>query len=871
MPRGARWLVERAVGPDEAEDVLGDLLELAGGRRGLGRRVWMLHQAVRLYVRSVTHGPRRVPRPGSAHGDSGWIGDLKFAVRSYARTPVLAGAILATLALGIGATTAIFSVVDAVLIRPLPFPDPDRLVLVWEREPHDGLLEPFSPPNLADARAAIAGLAGLGGWVHERYAMTGVGEPEQILAVRVTADFFPVLGAGAAHGRVFDPGTDADRATVVLAHGFWVRRFGADPNVVGRTLTLDDRSYQVVGVMPRSFSFPDDPEVAVWMPLVRFPWEEIRHTRNTRAIARLADGVSLASVRQEAEAVAVRLSEAHPDTNGGYGMVVQPASALAGDHRSLLMLLGAVALVLLIACANVANLLLARASDRERELAVRRSLGASRARILRQLMVESGVLAALGATLGLGVAWAGVRLLVSMEPGSLPSWNPVGLNAHVLGFALGVTIFVTVAAGFIPALRASRQGTLDGLHGGASRVGGDRSGRRTRSALSGFEVALAVVLLAGGGLLMASLVRLVGVDPGFRADGLLTATVELPETRYQYGSGEMERTFEGILAAVRGQPRIEEAGWVTTLPMNPVGTDYDIEFYLPETPDRTPVDAPVRADFRVASAGYFEALGVPLLRGRTISDEDRADARPVAVVNQTLADRFFPGEDPLGRRIQVYAPEGDGFEIAGVVGDVRHRGLDDQPRPEIYLPYRQMTHGEMTLVARYTGDMAVVVGGLRRAVAEVDPALPLIAVADVPTLLRDSMAERRFYMTLLVGFALVGLLLAAVGVYGTLSFAVNRRRHEIGIRMAIGAGRSQVVRMVVSQGLGIVAGGLAVGLLGAFFLTRTLRGLLFGVEPGDPATLGGVALVVASIALLACWLPAHRASRVEPTRALRDG
>ncbi len=873
LPWGVRRVLTWAVGQEGAAEVLGDWQELAQARGGRVGGSWYWRRALALAFRVAVAGQASWQRAGSSRGpDAGsWLADARFAFRSYRRTPVLALAVLITLTLGVGATTAIFSVVDAVVIRPLPFPEPDRLVLVWETEPNGGRLQPFAPPNLADLRASVTTLSDIGGYVYERYAVTGSGGPEQVLTVRVTDGFFQVLRAPAALGRTFDAAAEDDRRTVVLSYGYWAGRLGGDPQAVGRTLLLDHEPYEIVGVMTPEFRFPDRDDVAMWIPQVRYPWEEIRHTRNTSVIARLAEGSSLEQAWDEVGAVAAGLGDAYPDTNGGWGATVQPADVLLGDGSTLMVLLAAVGFVLLIACVNVSNLLLARASDRHRELAVRKSLGASRGRIVRQLMIESGLLAVLGSALGVGLAAPAIRALLSIEPGALAEWNRVAVDGRVLLFAAGLTVFVTMATGLLPAVRASGDPVTRGLRD-AGRWGRlARGATRTRSMLSVVEVALSVVLLAGAGLLVSSMVRLTRVDPGFRPDGLVTATLELPETRYEYGTGAMEGTFESILAAVRGIPGVAGAGWVTTLPMNPVGTDYDIEFYLPGHPDRSTTDDPAQADFRVASGGYFEAMGIPLVAGRTIADTDRVDSPPVAVVNQTLAARYFPGESPIGQRVQVYSPDGPGAEIVGVVGNVRHRGLDDISRPELYLPYRQMTHGEMTLAVRSTLPTGTLVSSLEEAVARVDADLPLIAVREAPALLDDAVADRRFHMILLLCFAGLGLTLAVIGVYGTTSYSVSRRCHEIGIRMAVGAARADVRRLVVGQGLRLTSAGIALGILGAMLLTRTLRSLLFGVEPTDPLTFGTVVGVVSVSALLACWVPALRAARVEPTRALRDG
>ncbi len=869
IPRWAEWWIERLLGDDRAVDVLGDLEELSAGRTRMGARWWVLGQVLRLTWRRVT---RRDLKPSSprARSAASLADDVRISFRAIRRSPGVSAAIVMTLALAIGATTALFTVADAVLFKALPFDAPDRLVVFWETEPPDMRRAATSPPNLVDFREGADGFEAFAGYAGERFTLTGDGPPTQVLGVRVTEDFFAALRASPLRGRVFDAADEADRKTVVLSHGFWAARLGLDPNVLERTITLDDEPHQVVGVMPETFRFPDDDEVALWVPLAPYPWERIRWTRTTSVIARLGADTSLETARAQLSAVAASLGERFPETNGGWGVEIAPVRELLGDQRALTVLLGTVGLVLLIACANVANLLLVRSTERGQELGIRAALGASRVRLIRLLMMESATLTILGGAAGLGLAAVGVRVLLALEPGTLPRWNPVALDARALLFTLGVAVLVALLAGTAPALRASRQGLAAAGGQGTQRAISDRSGSRSRALLSSFEVALAIVLTTGAALLVTSLLRLRAEEPGFEPDGVLTATLELPD-RYEYGSGRIEAAYDDILLRARALPGVTGAGWVTALPMSRVGTDYDIEFFRVERPDLTPVEAPPRADFRVVSEGYLESIGVPVVTGRALEPADGDAGVANILVNRTLVDRYFPGEDPLGQQIRLYQTDGQAYRVVGVVGNVRHRGLDDESRPEIYVHFRQMAHNGMTLALRTQGDPTEWATPLAAVVREVDSDLPLLEVRAMSSLLDETLAERRFSTALLLAFAGLGLAIALIGVQGTLSYAVSRRTREIGVRMALGAERARVVRQVLGGGARVIVLGLVVGILAAAALSRTLESMLYGVEPGDPRTLTVVAALVAVVALAACLHPALRASRVDPVEALREG
>ena len=869
MIRPPRWLaalLRTVLGEERAEEVIGDRIELAEARGHHGWRLRDSWDAVRLCIHWTREEGMAPETKGSGNRGRIWR-DLRLAGRTIRRSPGVAVPILVTLALAVGVTSALFSVVDAVVFRALPFDDPESMVLLQEVEPPDGRLTALAPPTLEDYRAGMTTLDALGGWAPERFTLTGLGDPVQITAVRVTEELFPVLRATPSLGRLLDPANEAERTTAVLSHGFWLERFGGEPDALGRHVILDDTPYEIVGVMPPGFRFPDDDAVALWVPHVWYPWERQRWTRTTQAIGRLSAGASLTSATAEAETLAAGLAEAHPRTNEGWSATVRSAGALRGDRSDLAILAGMVVMVLLIAVTNVTNLLGIRAGERERELAVRAALGAGRGAIARILLVESALFGLLGALAGLGVAWIALRAVLALEPGVLPGWHSIGLDLRVIAFTGAVGLAAAVVAGAAPALRARRNVTPGS---GGLRTTVQRSTLRARAVLSAAEVALAIMLTTGAALLVTSLVRLQDVDPGFEADGLLAATVELPESRYDYGDGRMAQAYDGILSHVRAQPGIRSAGWVTALPMSPVGTDYDIDFFRSDRMDITPEDGPPRADFRVVSEGYLETLGLPLLHGRTLRDDLATGAPGTVVVNELFAERYFPGEDPLGKPIRLYQVDGEQYEVVGVVGNVRHRGLDDQNRPEIYVEFHRMTHDAMTLVVRTAGDPAAYADAVVESVRAVDADLPVLDLRPMTDLVGDTLAARRFNTALLLSFAFLGLALALVGVQGTLSYAVSRRTREIGVRMAVGAEPTRVLLDVLRGGARMVLAGLLLGIMGAWATSRLLRSLLYGVAPDDPRILGAVALLVGTVALLATVLPATRAARIDPVRALND-
>ena len=799
------------------------------------------------------------------------IADVRFALRSLTKTPGFTAVAVLTLALGIGANTAIFSVVNAVLLRPLPFAEPRRLVVLSEIETARGATDQVAADNFRDWRAESRTLEHLAAWNHWGLSLSGAGEPVEISTIRASHDFFTVLGVQPALGRGFrpeeeEPGRDK---VVVLSHALWMQRFAGDARIVGTSLTLDDEPYTIVGVMPAGFRFPDNATVGMWAPLA-FKSFELR-TRNQRmfnVIARLAPQTTLAQARAELDGIAARIAGAHPRTNGGWGVAVQPAHdvATAASRETLVILLGAVGFVLLIACANVGNLLLARAAEREREMAVRLALGAGRSRLIRQQLAESAVLALLGGGGGLVLALWGIDLVMALEPGHLPGWNPVRIDPAVLAFTALLALAAVALAGLLPAFAATHGDLQRALKEGGKTASGSRQ-RRLRGALVVAEVACAIVLLVSVGLLIRSLQRVQSQDPGFRPDGLLAATLYLPDTRYAEDHEQVE-FFVTLLERARTMPGVTALGAVTTLPLSTMGIDHDMPIFV-EGREAPPNQEP-QADFRIAAPGYFAAMGIPLVTGRDLTERDVATAPVVTVVNQVFVDRLLDAtRDPIGQRIR-YGRGGEWIEIVGVVGQVRHRGLDTEPRPELYASYRQLSYGSMTVVLRTAGDPLALAAPFKQVLSTVDPAQPISELKAVTELVAGSLAQRRFNTALFVIFAALALALSSIGIYGVIAYTVSRRTREIGIRMALGARHRDVLRDVIGSGLRLAGLGTLLGLAGALVVTRALRSMLYGVSAADPLTFVVVPMALLVVAVLACLLPARRASRVDPMVALRS-
>ena len=807
--------------------------------------------------------------------------DVRFAVRALRRRPGFTLVVLLTLALGIGATTAMFSVVDGVLLRPLPYGAPERVVRVWNAwtDTPDAAL---SPAEYFDLRAQVPELATLGVYAPTTATLTGDGEPERFPAAAANAALWPALGVAPALGRVF--GADEDRPgaarVAVLGHALWQRRFGGDPAVLGRRLLLNGQPHTVVGVMPASFALPEDfaaeEPAALYVPFGLHPDSVAnRGSHFLRAVGRLADGVTLERANATLATVAARMVQQYPDdypADMRFSTRVEPLrESVVGDVRpALLVLFGAVGCVLLIACANVASLHLARTDARAAELAVRSALGAGRARLARQLMVESLVLAAAGGALGLLVGWAATRALVRLRPADVPRLDAVGIDLRALAFTAAVVLVTALAFGLFPALRASRLGLRDAARG--SSRGATAGPRLLRRALVVAEVSLALVLLAGAGLLGRSFARLLDVDPGFRAAGVLTARLTAGATTYPE-TAQLFTLYDRLLAQLAAAPGVAAVGAASHLPLaNPLG---DLNFVIEGRPVPEGEVSP-RADWQVVTPGYLDAMGMRIVRGRGIERTDRDGAPGVVVINEATARRYWPGAEALGQRFTLGGGAGPGVvTVVGIVADVRHGGLDQPPLPQMYLAHEQFRFWgsgapvRSMSVAIRADDPAAAAAALRRAVRALDAQMPIGELRTMDAVRSRALAQPRFTMLLLTLFSCAALALAAVGIYGVMAHAVTHRTREIGIRIALGARQASVAGMVLRQGMLLALLGVAIGLAGALALTRLLRSLLYEVSPTDPLTLGAGVLFLGAVALLASWLPARRASRVDPMIAMR--
>ncbi len=801
--------------------------------------------------------------------------DVRYSIRVLLKNPAFTVTALLTLALGIGVNTAIFSIVDSVLLRPLPMNDPDRVVSVWEHSLRAGVdRNEMAPANYFDLRNQNQVFEGVGAFGDASMNLIGVGEPEQLDARLVTANVFALLGVKPALGRTFSPDEDQPgrHRVVVLSDALWRRRFNADPAIVDRDITLNAESYRVIGVMPPDFFFPVR-EGELWTPWAMEPEEANgRGDHYVSTIARLRPGVTVQQANAEVEAIAARLSNEYPRTNEGLGFLVSSFHEdYVGNLRTpILILFAAVALVLLIACANVANLLLAQATSRRREIAIRIALGASRFAIIRQLLVESMLLAGGGALLGvLGAMW-GVQWLSGLVPESLSKLQSVSLDARVFAFTLGVTVLTALVFGVVPAFHASRSKPGETLSEVGRDLAGGRSGRYLRRVLVVAEVSLAVVLLVGAGLLIRSFQRLRQVDPGFRSDNLLTMRTVLPVSKY--AKPEQRRAFyDELLRKVDELPGVDSAGVITFLPLSFSGMNFSFSIEGRTAPGD--MDLPL-AVYRVVSPEYFRAMGIPLQRGRFFDSRDTAESPAVIIVNRRLAEQFWPGEDPTGRRLKIGPLDSRNpwAVVAGVVGDVRQGGLYGDQKFELYVPYAQEWRGFVAprdLVVRTKGDPAQLAGAVRDAIWAVDKDQPISKVQTMDHVLATAVSRERFQTLLLALFATLALVLACVGLYGVISYAVVQRTHEIGVRMALGAQPADVLRLVINQGMLLTLIGLAIGIAGALAVTRVMTEMLFGVTATDPLTFAGVPIVLGVIALLACYVPARRATKVDPLVALR--
>jgi putative ABC transport system permease protein len=803
--------------------------------------------------------------------------DLRYGFRMLVKSPGSTAVAMIALALGIGANSAIFSVVNAVLLRPLPYKDPGRLVVLWETKLSKGILqEQVSPPDYRDWSEQQRGFEKVAALREQPAVLTGGQLPERLETALVSPSAFELLGVRAALGRTFlseeaEPGRDR---VALLGYGFWQRRFGGDPGILGKKAIVDGNSLTIVGVMPSGFRLLDTPS-ELWMPYTLDAKElSQRGFRTLRVIGRLKPGVSLDQASAEMRSIAGRVEQQYPDTNAGYSTkVVALRDQLVGDiGPTLWTLLGAVVFVLLIACANVASLLLARGGSRDKEIVLRMALGANPARLLRQLLTESVLLALAGGLLGLALAAWSISVLARFGPANLPRLEEINIDWRVLAFTLTVSLATGILFGLAPALLTVRSDLNSVLKTSGRGNTGSRSRARWRNALVASEIASCVVLLTGAGLLIRSFLRLESVNPGFQPDHVLTMQIALPETRY---SGEKVALFyHQLVDRMRALAGVQYAGIARNLPLS--GADASLNFVVENQPVESAAEQS-RAKYRAASADYFAALGIPLVRGRYFDRTDGEKTPGVVILNNTMARRFWPNEDPIGKRLKAGFDGSQWCTIVGIVGDVKHTGLDAATNAEMYYHYLQIppelmgfVEGTMTLVLRTQGEPNSMVSAVRGEVQRLDADLAVFNVKTMQDLVGGSLAQPRFRTLLLGVFAVVALILAATGLYGVIAYAVTQRTNELGVRMALGAQNSDVLKMVVGEGAQLAAIGIGVGLVVAVPLMRIISRLLFGVNAYDPLTFLGTCCVILLVALAASYLPALKAIKVDPLVALRQ-
>jgi len=816
------------------------------------------------------------------------VQDLQYAARTLRKTPGFALAATIVLALGIGANTAIFSVVNTVLLKSLPFPNPDTLMDVWHVPPPQQFpgMKAFavSAGNYRDWARENDVFQGIALYTGGSFNLTGHGLPKSLNVTRASANVFSVLQTPPELGRGFtadedQPGKDN---VVVLSHNFWKAQFASDPQIVGKTIELNGTAFTVIGVMPTSFDFPvstnADSATQIYLPLGLTDAEwAVRGEHHFGTVARLKPGVTIQRAQAEMDTISRRLAEAYPVDNKGWGAIVLPMREdVVGDIRpALLVLLGAVAFVLLIACANIANLVLARVLSRSKEIAIRSALGASRARVLRQLMAETMLLALVGGTLGLLVADAGIKTIVHMVASQLPRAADIGLNGTVLAFTLLISIITGLLAGLLPALRSSRANINDALKQGHNRTDADAGHGRTRNVLVISEVALSLMLMIGAGLMIRTLWKLHSVDPGFDPHNVITMEVRVPQGQFPNPEAQIA-FFDQALQGARSVPGVQTAGVIDDLPLNPDGSHQPIAI---EGRPVVPMAEQPEVDVRLISPGYVETMHIPLLRGRLLRESDNASSQGAILISESLAKKFWPNEDALGKRLTMtFAPD-KVREVVGILRDVKLNGLNDRdPVPTLYEALNQLSVPALggwrsfglTLVARTSMAPTNAISGLTEAVHKLNPDIPIQSIATMDQLTSDSLAQQRFNMLLLASFAGLALLLAAIGIYSVLAYSVRRRVREIGIRMALGAQIGDVLRLIVVEGMKPTLIGLGIGLAGALALGHVLSSLLYGVNARDAATFASVSIVLAGVGLLASVIPAYRASRNEPVKTLRD-
>jgi putative ABC transport system permease protein len=795
-----------------------------------------------------------------------FVGDMRYAGRQLVKSPAFTIVVVLTLGLGIGATSAIFSVVNAVLLRPLPYPEADRLVRVHEIVPQYGRFS-VAPATFLDWRQQNSVFERIAAYATASTTLAGTDGPERVPSAAVSWDLFELLKVDPILGRTFtaQEGTPVKPTVAIISYGAWQRRFGADRSVLGRPVTLNGTSTTIIGVMPPDFYFPSR-TIEIWTPLAFNPANATRGGHFIGVIARMKPGVSVETANTEMKTISERLALQYPQQSANESAeVVQLLESLVADIRpALLTLLTAVGVVVLIACANVANLLLVRASVREKEIAIRAALGAGRRRLVLQMLAESVVLALAGGGLGLLLAYLAIPAIKTLSAAGIPRIADLSIDITVLAFVAGVSLFTGLIFGLAPAWHASRARLGHVLKDGA-RTSSSAGGRWVRNTLLVVEVGLSIVLLVGAALLLRSFAKLTGVDPGFHPERVLAFQVSLPNAAYPEPHNRAT-FFSTLLEKLDALPGVASAGMVQSLPMR---GSYVLSLTFQGRPAPPPNMEP-SANYRVASPKYFETLGIPLLRGRTFNDQDTETSPQVAIVDQAFVDRYFPAENPLGHRIDI-GNGGTGVnEIVGVVGSVHHEGLDANPRPTMYVPYRQDIFSSMWIMARTGGDPVGLARSVRQVMREIDPALPAFGMGPLADAVTESVAPRRFSMLLLTIFAGIAVFLAAVGLYGVVAYTVTQRTQEIGVRMAIGARPADVLRMVVGDGLRLATIGVVLGIAVALGLARVIKSMLFDVTPFDAASYGATAMVLLAVAALACYLPARRAMRVDPLVALRQ-
>lgn len=794
--------------------------------------------------------------------------DIRLAIRSLLRAPGFAFVAILTLALGIGANAAVFSVVDGVLLKPMPFASPDDLVMVWEHNlPRDNRTNAVSPGNFVHWRERQTSFTDMSALFRTTGNLSEGGEPEELRMQIVSEAFFRTLGVAPMRGRTFTPEEDAPpRTKMIISHGLWQRRFGGDEGILGRKVTVSGQPVEVIGVMPRGFQFLDE-NIDMWMPIALPPEARTPRGRSIRVVARLKPGVTADQARQEMIGIHRQLAQEFPNVNGSWSANVQPL----GEHVSgklkptLLVLLGAVGFVVLVACANVASLVLARAAARQREVAVRTALGASWARLARQALAESLTLALLGGAAGIVLAyWLLNLLLAAADRGlTLPRAHEIGLDARVLGFTAILCVVTGLLFGLVPAIWSRRANVTDALKD-TGRGGTSATATRARSMLVVAEIALAIVLLTGAGLMLRSFARLMAVEPGFETTKVMTFSVSLPAARYAEKSTMF---FDQLIERLRGLPTVTAAGAVSFLPMT--GPASATSYQAEGQPADLQAGARPVTEVRIISGDYFDALGIRLTAGRLFNADEQREPRNVVVISETMAKQAFPGVDPIGRRVTVSWNITDPQQVIGVVADIRHADLVTPTRATLYWPHIASPYTTMYPVVRTTGDPDTIVSAARAEVLNLDPAQPIASVRTLEDIVSVTVAQPRLISRLLAVFAAVALTLAAIGIYGVIAYAVSQRTREIGIRVALGATPGRVVRLVVLHGAMLAAAGLAVGIPASLLLARAMNSMLFETPPSDPATLAAVALLLSVTALAACLVPLRKALRVDPAVALR--